>query len=55
MLLERDMAEGEVERRLRLHRENAPKRIAGDMGLHLNTISAINLGRHPVQLRLSRR
>jgi hypothetical protein len=51
MLLERDVAE--VERRLRLHRENAPKRIAADLQLHPNTVSRINLGRHPVQLRLS--
>jgi hypothetical protein len=50
MLLERDVAE--VERRLRLHRENAPKRIAAELGLHENTISRINLGRHPVQIRL---
>jgi hypothetical protein len=53
MLLGRDMAE--IERRLRLHRENAPKRIAQEMGVHLNTVCTINLGRHPVQARLRHR
>jgi hypothetical protein len=50
-LLERDIAE--VERRLRLYRANTPKRIAEEMGLHINTICVINLGRHPVQARLA--
>ena len=50
-LLERDVAE--VEPRLRLQRENAPRRIAADLRLHRNTASLINLGRHPVQPRLS--
>jgi len=50
MLLERDVAE--IERRLRLYRENAPKRIAQDLHVHLNTVCSINLGRHPVQVRL---
>jgi hypothetical protein len=50
MLLERDVAE--IERRLRLYRENCPKRICQDMGVHPNTVCAINLGRHPVQARL---
>jgi hypothetical protein len=49
MLLERDAAE--IERRLRLHRENCPKRICQELGVHPNTVSAINLGRHPVQAR----
>jgi len=53
MRLERDVAE--VERRLRLYRENCPKRVAEDLRVHPNTISAINLGRHPVQARLSSR
>jgi hypothetical protein len=52
MLLERDVAE--IERRLRLHRENAPKRIAADLAVHENTVSKINLGRHWVQTRLGR-
>jgi hypothetical protein len=47
MLLERDVAE--IERRLQLYRENCPKRIAEEMGVHANTICTINLGRHPVQ------
>jgi hypothetical protein len=42
MLLECDVAE--VERRLRLYRANTPKRIAEEMRLHVNTVSAINLG-----------
>lgn len=50
MLLERDVAE--IERRLRLYRENAPKRIAEDLQVHVNTVCSINLGRHPVQVRL---
>lgn len=49
MLLERDVAE--VERRLALYRSNTPQRIASEMGLHLNTITKINLGRHPIQAR----
>ncbi|MGH3426799.1 MAG: hypothetical protein ACRD3Q_17590 [Terriglobales bacterium] len=49
MLLERDVLE--IERRLALHRDNAPKRIAAELRVHPNTISAINLGRHPVQAR----
>lgn len=52
MLLERDVAE--IERRLRLYRENAPKRIAEDLKVHVNTVCSINLGRHPVQVRLRR-
>lgn len=52
MLLERDVAE--IERRLRLHRENSPKRIAAELHVHTNTVSRINLGRHPVQARLGR-
>ncbi len=47
MLLERDVAE--IERRLRLYRENAPKRIAEELGVHINTVCTVNLGRHPVQ------
>jgi hypothetical protein len=50
-LIERDIAE--IERRLRLYRENAPKRIAAELGLHENTVSKINLGRHPIQARLA--
>jgi hypothetical protein len=50
-LLERDITE--IERRLRLYRENAPKRIAADLGLHENTICKINLGKHPIQARLA--
>jgi hypothetical protein len=50
-LIERDIAE--VERRLRLYRANTPKRIAEEMRLHPNTISTINLGRHPIQARLA--
>jgi hypothetical protein len=50
-LLELDIAE--VERRLRLYRANTPKRIAEEMRLHPNTISTINLGRHPIQARLA--
>jgi hypothetical protein len=45
MLLERDVAQ--VERRLRPHRENAPKR-----RICIATSSRIGLGRPPVQLRL---
>jgi hypothetical protein len=48
-LLEADVRE--IERRLRLHRENSPKRIAADMRVHVNTISAVNLGRHRIQKR----
>jgi hypothetical protein len=50
-LIERDIAE--VERRLRLYRANTPKRIADEMRLHANTVSTINLGRHPIQARLA--
>jgi hypothetical protein len=50
MLLERDVLE--IERRLRLYRENCPKRICEDLGVHINTVSKINLGLHPVQARL---
>jgi hypothetical protein len=50
-LIGRDVAE--VERRLRLYRANTPKRIAEEMHLHPNTISTINLGRHPIQARLA--
>jgi hypothetical protein len=50
MLLERDIAE--IERRLELYRSNAPKRIAEDMRVHLNTVCTVNLGRHPIQVRL---
>jgi DNA-binding transcriptional ArsR family regulator len=53
MLLERDVAE--IERRLALYRENCPKQIAEDLGVHPSTISAINLGRHPVQARMRQR
>jgi hypothetical protein len=49
MLLERDVAE--IERRLRLYRDNAPKRIAEQLGVHINTVCTVNLGRHPVQIR----
>ena len=52
MLLERDVAE--IERRLALHRENSVKSICRDLHVHPNTVSAINLKRHPVQLRLGR-
>jgi len=51
MLLERDVAE--IERRLALYRANCPKRIAEDLGVHLNTVCTINLGRHPVQALLA--
>jgi hypothetical protein len=51
MLLERDVAE--IERRLRLYRENCPKRICEELGVHQNTVTAINLGRHPIQARLA--
>lgn len=47
MLLERDVAE--IERRLRLYRQNTPKRIAEEMRVHINTITCVSLGRHPVQ------
>lgn len=50
-LIERHVAE--IERRLRLYRENAPKRIAAELGLHENTVCKINLGRHPIQARLA--
>jgi hypothetical protein len=39
-LLERDVLE--IERRLALHRENTPKRIAVELRVHPNTISTIN-------------
>jgi len=52
MLLERDVAE--IERRLSLYRENCPKRIAEEMGVHINTVSKVNLGLHPVQARIGR-
>jgi FixJ family two-component response regulator len=52
MLLERDVAE--IERRLALYRANSSKRIAQDLGVHLNTVTTINLGRHAVQQRLRR-
>lgn len=51
MLIERDVAE--IERRLELYRGNAPKRITADLNVHPNTITKINLGRHPVQARLA--
>jgi hypothetical protein len=51
MLIERDVAE--IERRQRLYRDNAPKRIAEEMRLHLNTVCTINFGRHPIQARLA--
>jgi hypothetical protein len=50
MLLERDVAE--IERRLALYRANSPKRIAQELGVHQNTVTTINLGRHVVQQRL---
>ena len=50
MLLDRDVAE--IERRLRIYRENCPKRIAEDLRVHPNTISGINLGLHPVKARI---
>lgn len=53
MLLERDIAE--IERRLSLYQDNAPKRIAEDMGIHLNTVCTVNLRRHPIQARLGAR
>ncbi len=49
-LLEADVFE--IMRRLALHKAHAPKRIAAELRVHLNTISAINLGRHPVQARI---
>lgn len=52
MLLERDVAE--IERRLRLYRENAPKRIAQELGVHINTVCTVNLGRHPAQVRFGK-
>jgi hypothetical protein len=33
--------------------ENDPKRIAEDPGVHLNTVTVINLRRHPIQARLA--
>ena len=51
MLIERDVAE--IERRLELYRRNSPKRIAAEMGVHQNTVTIINLQRHPIQLRLA--
>lgn len=51
-LIEADVRE--IERRLRLHRANSPKRIAAELHVHPNTICQINLGRHPVQQRLRR-
>jgi hypothetical protein len=42
-----------AERRLSLYRENCPKRIAEDMGVHINTVSKVNLGLHPVQARIA--
>jgi hypothetical protein len=53
MLIERDVAE--IERRLRLYRDNAPKRIAEELRVHPNTVCAINLGRHVIQRRLAGR
>jgi hypothetical protein len=50
-MTERDVAE--IERRLRLYRDNAPKRIAEDMRVHVNTVTVVNLGRHPIQARLA--
>lgn len=52
MLLERDVAE--IERRLRLYRENSPKVIAAELGVHINTVCTVNLGKHHVQLRVGR-
>jgi hypothetical protein len=49
-MTERDVPE--IQRRLRLYRDNAPKRIVEEMGVHVNTVTTINLGRHPVQARL---
>jgi hypothetical protein len=49
-LTEREVIE--VERRLALYRANTPQRIAADVGLHPNTVTKINLGRHPIQARL---
>jgi hypothetical protein len=51
MLIERDVAE--IERRLSLYRANTPKRIAQEMGVHQNTVTTINLKRHPIQMRLA--
>jgi hypothetical protein len=50
-LIESDVAE--IQRRLKRYRENAPKKIASDLGVHLNTVTVVNLGRHPIQARLS--
>jgi hypothetical protein len=50
MLLERDVAE--IERRLALQRRHCTKRICADLQVHPNTVTAIRLGRHPVQARL---
>jgi hypothetical protein len=50
-MTERDATE--IKRRLRLYRENAPKRIAEEMRVHLNTVTVVNLGRHPIQARLA--
>ncbi len=52
MLLERDVAE--IERRLTLYRANTPKAIAADMGVHINTVSKINLGLHRCRCRARR-
>jgi hypothetical protein len=51
MLLERDVAE--IQRRLRLYRANSPKRIAEELRVHPNTVTKINLTRHPIQARLA--
>jgi len=51
MLLERDVAE--IERRLALYRANCPKR-AEEMGVHINAVSKINLGLHPVRIAIQR-
>jgi hypothetical protein len=53
MLLERDVAE--IERRLKLYRENCPKRICEDLGIHQNTVTKVHLGRHPIHARLGPR
>ena len=36
-------------------RENCPKQICAELQVHPNTVSTINLGRHPVQVRLGLR
>lgn len=52
-LSERDVAD--IERRLQLYRENAPKRIAHELGVDKDVIYHIGLGVHAIQVRRGRR